>query len=236
MFYEMFTGWPAFDGSSQTPLPSGHCGVDRLVANCLAQAPEARFQSMEKVMSKLKLISPATRRRKPAPKAAAVAAPVYFMPAYMPPASGAYPAAPPVQPTSDFESRMTARMEEQERSVSSMTEVASELLKALRQQQQPAPAPRPQTRSFTFDPVDGHTGGRVEQTLDALADRVARLDLVVSWSGGSSPEAGTNPQRLGCRRRGASRQRDPGRSQLRTRAQGAEHGDRVHADGDGPDR
>jgi chromosome segregation ATPase len=34
-------------------------------------------------------------------------------------------------------------------------------------------------RSFASSPLDGHSGGRIEQAIDELADRIARLDLVV---------------------------------------------------------
>jgi serine/threonine protein kinase len=183
VFYEMLTGRAAFDGISPSPRPSGSPAVDRLVAGCVAASPDARFQRAQKLMLELKLLASAARRGAPAPPAAPVPAPAVV-----------YAPAPAIQqPSNDFESRIAARLEEQERSVASVAQVANEVLKALREQQSgaasshahvhapaPVPAPRLHTRSFTSDPMDDHTATRLEKVVDGLSDRLARLDLVLS--------------------------------------------------------
>jgi hypothetical protein len=152
VFYEMLTG-RAFDGNSPNPRPSGNPGVDRLVARCVAASPGARFQRAQKLILELKRL-----------------------------ATAAQAAAPPAP---DFESRIAALLQEQERSVASVSQIANEVLKALREQQSGAarshaPAPRLHTRSFTADAMDDRTANRLEKVVDALSDRVARLDLVLS--------------------------------------------------------
>jgi hypothetical protein len=180
VFYEMLTGRAAFDGVSPSPRPSGSPAVDRLVAGCVAASPDARFQRAQKLMLELKLLTSAARRGAPAPPVAPVPAPAVV-----------YAPAPAAQhPSNDFESRIAARLEEQERSVASVAQVANEVLKALREQQSganprahgpaPVPAPRLHTRTFTADAMDDHIAIRLEKVVDNLADRVARLDLVLS--------------------------------------------------------
>jgi hypothetical protein len=202
IFYEMLTGCPAFERGSDVPAPSGSAAVDRLVRACLAKSPDARFQRTQKLILELKVLSNAARRGAPAPApapapvfAAAPVAPVAPVvmaaePAVVTAPTIVMPApAPAVAEVSDLERRMAARFEEQERSVASVAQVANEVLKALREQQQPqrpaaAPSaqnagPRLHARGFT-SPMEGVSSGRIEQVLEEVADRVARLDLVVS--------------------------------------------------------
>jgi hypothetical protein len=150
---EMLTGRPTFD------RPTGSPAVDRLMNGCMAKAPEARFQRVQKLMLELRMLTTATRRSAPAPA----------------------PAAAP----SDLEQRIAARLAEQEKSVASVAQVANEVLKALQQQQQhqlaaPAPEPPRPIRSRAYvEPMDDHSAYRLEKSLDALADKVARIDLLV---------------------------------------------------------
>jgi eukaryotic-like serine/threonine-protein kinase len=72
LVFEMLTGHRAFDGETQTelklalsdsaPPPSGSPAVDRLVTNCVAKAPAARWQRMQKIIMELKLLTVAARR------------------------------------------------------------------------------------------------------------------------------------------------------------------------------
>jgi hypothetical protein len=72
LVFEMLTGHRAFDGESQTelklalcnsaPPPSGSPAVDRLVSSCVAKAPTARWQRMQKIIMELKLLTVASRR------------------------------------------------------------------------------------------------------------------------------------------------------------------------------
>lgn len=168
ILYEMLTGRRAFDGGSAAPRPSGSSAVDRLMSECLAKSPDHRYQRAQKLMLELKLLSSAARRAAPAPPAPAVSEPV---------------AAAPVIPSQmqDLESRIAARFEAQEKAVASVADVANEVLKALRAQQAPPPPP---ARSFTGglsrDPHDDRFAARRDTTVDLIADRLARLEMVVT--------------------------------------------------------
>lgn len=191
IFYEMLTGRTAFEDGSQTPAPSGSPAVDRLMRGCLAAPPDARFQRVQKLLLELKLLTNVARRGGSASTPAAPVAPrAPHAPAVAPPP---VPVPSADSSMSDFERRIAARLEEQERSVASVAHVANEVLKALKEQQQPysapvrqpqallvhTPVPRMHSRSFSSSPLDGHPEGRIERAIDELADRIARLDLVV---------------------------------------------------------
>ena len=72
ILYEMLTGRAAFQGDTpealtaaimnSAPAPSGSPAVDRMVANCLAKDPAARWQRVQKLLLELKLLSVAVRR------------------------------------------------------------------------------------------------------------------------------------------------------------------------------
>jgi predicted nucleic acid-binding Zn-ribbon protein len=73
--YEMFSGRRAFEGDSpaalsaaidtSTPPSCGRPAVDRLIRNCLAKDPGARWQRMHKVLMEIKLLSVSARRTAP---------------------------------------------------------------------------------------------------------------------------------------------------------------------------
>ena len=77
--FEMLTGRRAFDGENQAelklalcnaaPPPSGSPSVDRLVTACVAKAPSARWQRMQKIILELKLLTVAARRADTPPPA-----------------------------------------------------------------------------------------------------------------------------------------------------------------------
>jgi eukaryotic-like serine/threonine-protein kinase len=205
IFYEMVTGRVAFDGTSASPRPSGSPAIDRVVNACVAESPDSRFQRVQKLILELRLLASAARRGAAAPVAAPAVAPLVeraAAPAFVRPVSAAAPVAstPPPPPTvfhqmQELENRIGARLAEQERAIASVAQVANEVLAALRQQQvaaapPPAPAPRPaarpspaprlHTRTYTPEPLDDYSDGRVDQVVAAIGDRLARLDLVVS--------------------------------------------------------
>ena len=70
--YEMFTSRRAFEGdnpaalslaiNTTTPPPYGSPAVDRLLNNCLAKDPAARWQRMHKILMELKLLTVLARR------------------------------------------------------------------------------------------------------------------------------------------------------------------------------
>jgi serine/threonine protein kinase len=181
VFYEMLTGRRAFDGYSPEPAPSGSPAIDRLVAACVAASPDARFQRVQKLMLELKLLASAARRA--APTIADAPIPAAPIPTAPPPPA---PAPPPVAgPMREMESRISARLAEQERSVAGVAHIANEVLQALRRHQTgpippPVAPPRSRSRSYASDSVDDRLVLRLEQAVDAIGDRVARLDLVVT--------------------------------------------------------
>jgi len=75
--FEMLTGRRAFDGENQSelktalcnavPPPSGSPSVDRVVTACVAKAPSARWQRMQKIILELKLLTVAARRAETPP-------------------------------------------------------------------------------------------------------------------------------------------------------------------------
>ena len=70
--YEMFSGRRAFEGdgpaalsvaiNTSTPPSCGIAAVDRLISNCLAKDPAARWQRMHKILMELKLLTVLARR------------------------------------------------------------------------------------------------------------------------------------------------------------------------------
>jgi hypothetical protein len=120
------------------------------------------------------------------------APPHYAPPQYAPPQQPAYqwaaPAAPPANnQLYEMESRMAARMQEQERSVAGFAQVANELLRAIREQQtggvqsSAAPSSRSLPRSaFAASPLDDSPPARMERAIDLLSEKISRLDMVVN--------------------------------------------------------
>jgi serine/threonine-protein kinase len=188
---EMLTGRPTFDASTGSPA------VDRLMNGCLAKSPAARFQRVQKLQLELKMLLTAARRSAPVPAPPPLApvpvpTPVVVAAPVPPPVVVAAPAPAPipvvVEPSpaaaqmQELESRIAARMAEQEKSVANVAEVANQVLKALQQQQAaPAPAPPPAQpiRSRAFADLDEHSASRLEKALDLMSDKLARIDMVV---------------------------------------------------------
>ncbi len=184
ILHEMLTGRPAFEASSRkalaraiataTPPPTGSPVIDLLLSECLAKSPDARFQGVQKLMLELRLLSsPAPRQRRSASRRGRVRGS----------AAIALPSPEPVSgsPMREFEARIASRFEEQERSVASVAQVAGELLKILREQQATPPAqPHRPALGYSSGILDGHGTARLENAFNMLADRVSRLDLLVS--------------------------------------------------------
>jgi hypothetical protein len=162
VIYEMVTGRRAFEEGSQSPCATGSPAIDRLVNGCLARSPEDRYQRLQKAMLELKFFKSAAR---PALAAAG------FVPAAAPAAD--------IQAVHALEERMTARMQEHEKSVATVTEVANEVLKALRQQQSDTPAPQHFSRPAASGPLDDSAAARLEHALNMFGDRLGRMDMVL---------------------------------------------------------
>ena len=72
IFFEMLTGRPAFQGGDESsltdsirhtnPPATGSPAVDRLVGNCVAKNPDARWSRAQKLLLELKLLSVAVKR------------------------------------------------------------------------------------------------------------------------------------------------------------------------------
>ncbi|HWB83296.1 MAG TPA: protein kinase [Bryobacteraceae bacterium] len=124
VLYEMLTGSPPFDGDDSealaaaithaTPLSIGNPDLDRLVSTCLAKEPGARWQRMQMVLMEMKLLRVSARRTE----------------------SDGSTRRDRVEATlraemQHLETRLTARAEAQERTVSDLQRVASEQLSVL---------------------------------------------------------------------------------------------------------
>jgi len=182
----MFTGRAAFEGFGDGSLAairagahrlSGNPAIDRVVGGCIAKSPLARFQSVQKLQIELRLLASTARRGEiaipdgPPAEAAAMDAGAE--------AAAPGPVAAPPAPRSEMEAleaRITARLEEQEKSAARVESVANELLKALRGGLS-APQPRPSFRSFDLEPESA--AARMDRAFELLSDKVARIDLTL---------------------------------------------------------
>jgi len=164
--FEMFTGAKA--SARPMPLESGTEGIDRLVNGCMANLPESRFQRIQKIMLEIRLLMSAARRANAGSAAPETAGAIM-----------------------ELESRIGARLHEQERSIANVAEVANEVLKALREQQAStvaaapeaprfAPAQRSYNRPTGYSLDDAPAGNRTDKMIDLMGDKLSRMDLVVS--------------------------------------------------------
>jgi eukaryotic-like serine/threonine-protein kinase len=205
--FEMLTGRKACE--QVLPLGSGSPAVDRLVNGCVTPSPDSRYQHVQKLMLELRLLFSAARRANPGmlPAFTPPVAPTPFAPPPMAPPNPlyTYAAAPPPPPLytpappmptanaiQELESRIGARLQEQERTIANVAHVANEVLKALREQQSSAaaapPPPMPlstPTRSYSrptgYSMLDeAPVGNRTDKMIDLIGDKLSRMDLVVS--------------------------------------------------------
>jgi serine/threonine protein kinase len=204
--YEILTGRHPFDGAETVagPLQSGSAAVDRLVNGCTAGSPDSRYEAMSKVILELRVLLSAAKRSN-AGGSAYLAAPAVTAPPQVSarPMAQAEPVAPADTPSTEapatgsmheWEARISARLQEQERTIANVANVANEVLKALREQQAAAapvamPAPttalRPYNRQPAYSALDEmppspSSSGRMDKMLDLLSDKLSRLDLVIS--------------------------------------------------------
>jgi hypothetical protein len=188
---------------------SGSPALDRLVVGCVSKSPDARFQLAQKLILELRVMMSSVRRGTPldgktpvssevpvlfdAPASKVVeAAATVDMPAVAPQPlvtptappkiemiAAPVPAVPAANGFDAVEARITARLEAQERSIASVTEIANEMLKALRVQQAAAPA-----RVFNRPSLAGGTEdlsmSRLERAVDLLNDKLTRMDMVLT--------------------------------------------------------
>jgi hypothetical protein len=173
LVFEMLTGRRAFDGDGQTaltlalcnsaPPASGSPAVDRLVAGCVAKAPAARWQRMQKIIMELKLLTVAARRAD---------------------------AAPAVRGVSDaalrseiqkLEGRLTARLAAHESAVAGIQQAAGETVKAIREQLAGVSAELVAARESHVQPVVDveavmqQLTARVNETVGAVSQQLTSL-------------------------------------------------------------
>lgn len=170
LVFEILTGRRAFDGDGQTaltlslcnsaPPASGSAAVDRLVAGCVAKAPAARLQRMQKIIMELKLLTVAARRADAAPTARGVSDTALRA------------------EIQQLEGRFTARLTAHENTVAQMQEAAGEAVKTLSQQlaevraQIATAAERPAEPVLDVEALRQQIAARVEETLGAVNQRM----------------------------------------------------------------
>lgn len=194
IMFEMLTGRPAFEGGAEAgPLESGSDPIDRLVNGCVALFPDSRYQRIQKVILELRLLLSWAKRLSPAAVLPAHTPAARTAPALPP--SPAAPADASASAIGELESRISARLAEQERTIASIAQVANEVLKAVRDQQVTAPrglalAPPPprahaeaaysHAEEFQAPSPAPIRGDRTDRLIDLLSDKVSRMDLMVS--------------------------------------------------------
>jgi hypothetical protein len=169
LVFEMLTGKRAFEGAGQielklalcngTPPPSGSPAVDRLVASCVAKAPAARWQRMQKIIMELKLLTVAARR------------------------ADAGPATRGVSDTAlraemqQLEGRLSARLAAYEKNIAAMQQSAGEAVQQLREQLGAVSAQfagvqaRP-AQTLDIAALTSQIDGRVQETVAAVTQQL----------------------------------------------------------------
>jgi serine/threonine protein kinase len=171
--YEMLTGRRAYEGSERgTVAPSGSPAVDRFVAGCLVAEPQARLQSFKRVMMELKLLHAAARRAE-SPATNRSAASEAAMRAEV----------------QKLESRVGARLQEQQKYVAEMQHAVTEAVATLRGQLSAISAELSQSRDKSgevheaIEAASGKIIGHVQQSVDSVSERVASVQLSADSAG-----------------------------------------------------
>jgi len=170
LVFEMLTGRRAFEGAGQVelklalcnsaPPSSGSPAVDRLVASCVAKAPAARWQRMQKIIMELKLLTVAARRADAAP-----------------PARGVSDTALRSE-IQQLEDRFSARLGAYEKNIAAMQESAGEAVQQLREQLTGLKAhlaeleARPVQAPIDVEALTEQIHGRVQQTVEAVTQHL----------------------------------------------------------------
>jgi hypothetical protein len=168
--FEMLTGRRAFDGENQSelklalsnaaPPPSGSPSVDRLVTACVAKAPSARWQRMQKIILELKLLTVAARRAETPP-----------------PARGAAESALRAE-IQQLEGRLSARLANYEKTTAAMQKTAAESVEDFKEHiagihmQLAALQDRPVPEPVNVEALAQQIQGRLEGTIAAVAQQL----------------------------------------------------------------
>ena len=178
ILYEMLTGARAFDGvggalatalATAAPRPSGSPAVDRLLANCLAKDPAARWPRMQKILMDLKLLTVAARRAETAaPQRRTDAADAVLR-----------------DEMRQLEARMTARLEAQEKTMAELRGAAAKLAETVRGQmgaleaQAAAARERANSPEHSAEAIEARVTARFAPGLEAAGGRLANVEREV---------------------------------------------------------
>jgi len=173
LVFEMLTGKRAFDADGQTaltmalcnsaPPPSGSPAVDRLVAGCVAKAPAARWQRMQKILMELKLLTVAARRADATPAARGVSDSALR------------------SEIQQLEGRLTARLAAHEQAVAEIHQNASFTMKNLHEELTAATAQlaavqqQPAAPAVDVEALIQQVHGRVNDTVGAVTQQLTSM-------------------------------------------------------------
>ena len=177
LLYEMVTGSRAFTGETETdlaaaiatavPVPTGIPALDRLIGGCLVKDPNARLQSIQKVLLELKLLRAEARRAEGG----------------APTRHEALEARLNAQ-MQDLEARVAARLEEREKSAAAIEQASGEAVEALRRQLAAAEADLAASRDrlaalqADVETAGQRLSGQVQQSAEACAAAEQNIDSV----------------------------------------------------------
>ena len=171
--YEMLTGRRAFEGEDRgKPASSGSPAVDRFLGGCLAVEPEARLQSIKRAMMELKLLHAAARRAEAPPESRLAAAEAGLR-----------------AEAQQLETRVTSRLHEQQKFVAEVQQAVTEAVASLRGQLSAVSAELASTRELsstveqTIEAASTRIISHVQQSVDAVSERIAALQVRVDASG-----------------------------------------------------
>jgi hypothetical protein len=175
ILYEMLTGERAFQGeggalatalATAAPRPSGSPAVDRLLANCLAKDPAARWPRMQKILMELKLLTVAARRAEaPAPQRRAEAVDAALR-----------------GEMRQMEARIAARLEAHGRSMAELQGSAAKLVEEVRGQvaalgtQMAAAQEHAGRLDHSVEAIEGLVTARFVPGLAAAGERIAKME------------------------------------------------------------
>ena len=171
--YEMFSGHRAFEGegpaalsaaiNTSTPPSCGSPALDRLLSNCLAKDPTARWQRMHKILMELKLLTVLARRAETPLSVRREQAGVASLRAEM----------------QQLEGRVAARLQACESTLANTNHAAAELRRQLAEANAQFTAAREQQASVLeglFGASETRLAERFGRDTEAASERIGRLE------------------------------------------------------------
>ena len=176
VIYEMFSGHRAFEGDGPAALSAAintsmppSCGipaVDRLIGNCLAKDPAARWQRVQKILLELKLLTVFARRAEAPASVRRDQAETAALRAEM----------------QQLEGRVATRLQACETTVAEIHHAATELRGQLSAVDARFAATREQqvsTFEGLLEAAEARISARLEREFEAAGERVGRLEHAV---------------------------------------------------------